>query len=90
MPGANGSHSTGVVVELPYYLLPPLAETLNRILAYPWRDDAPVLRNRIGSKWHDRELRRWFGKVKAAAGFGGLDLRSPRPRPRYSRPQAAR
>jgi hypothetical protein len=44
-----------VVVELPYYLLPPLAETLNRILAYPWRDDAPVLRNRIGSKWHDRE-----------------------------------
>ena len=30
--------------------------------------------NRIGSKWHDRELRRWFGKVKAAAGFGGLDL----------------
>ena len=74
MPGANGSRSTGVVVELPYYLLPPLAKTLNRILAYPWRDDAPVLRNRIGSKWHDRELRRWFGKVKAAAGFGGLDL----------------
>lgn len=66
--------STGVVVELPYYLLPPLAETLNRLLAYPWRDDAPILRNRIGSKWHDRELRRWFVKAKQMAGFGEIDL----------------
>lgn len=66
--------STGVVVELPYYLLPPLAETFNRILAYPWRADAPILRNRIGSKWNDRELRRWFAKAKQVAGFGPLDL----------------
>jgi integrase len=73
-------HSSGVRVELPYPLIPPLAEIFDRLLAQPHLDwtrnvGEPLLRQWTGARWSERQVRKEFTKAKARAGLSDTGLR---------------
>lgn len=59
-------HSSGVKLELPYRLIPPLAAVIDRLLVTRLSGGL-LLRRRDGSDWTEREVRREFARVRFAA-----------------------
>jgi integrase len=68
-------NSSGVRLELPYYMIRPLAEVFTRLLPLHWLKGEPMFRRYDGQRWAERELRRQFTAAKTAAGLGALPLR---------------
>ena len=68
---AKTRNVTGVTVEIPYTLIPPLQKVVDRLLAA--ENDSTYL---LGARLSDRErsFRRAFDKAKSAAGLGDEDL----------------
>lgn len=69
------ANTSGVQLQLPYFMIPELADIFFWLRSYRWKHWEPIMRRHDGLRWSERELRRQFTKAKVEAGLGDCTLR---------------